>query len=67
MSRQFLGNNEVPVSKETSELQSQASKARGKKDTPFGNNNDTSASLEAAAAESKSSYPKPQYPKVSRG
>jgi hypothetical protein len=67
MSRQFLGNNEVPVSKETSELQSQASKARGKKDTPFGNNNDTSASLEAAAAETKSSYPKPQYPKVSRG
>jgi hypothetical protein len=35
MSRQFLGGNEVSVSQQTSDLQSDASKARGKKDTPF--------------------------------
>ena len=35
MSRQFLPGKEVPVSAETSALQSEASMVRGKKDTMF--------------------------------
>lgn len=35
MSRQFLGGKEVPVSTQTAALQTDASKVRGKKDTPF--------------------------------
>jgi hypothetical protein len=66
MSRQFLGGNEVKVSPETMGLQQEASKARGTKDKPFANTNSASADLEANAAESKASYPKPKYPKVSK-
>jgi hypothetical protein len=35
MSRQFLGGKEVKVSKQTTALQQEASKARGSKDTPY--------------------------------